>query len=180
MGKRMRMVGLRRKAGARFLCGKLASQRADAPLLVRRRAEVVGAERAWDQRSGFALGMAYHAGVLGPLDGDDAQRRYLAGERFAEARRRWGSVEGVPMRQVTQPGQGKPLRPDAPDDLALRVRETWRGATEALSGAGRLAFRAVDGVAVDDVFPAALLHDVAAREALCCGLDALADFFRVR
>lgn len=181
MGSRkLRMVGMRRKAGARFLCGKLASPRADAPLLVQQRAEIVGDERALDQRSGTALGLAYHAGALGEPDSDEAQRRYLAGEKFGDLRRRWASIESIPMRQVTQPGNGKPLRTDAPDDVAQRALRMWRAATEALSGAGREAFRVVDGVAVDDVLPAALLQPGQVREALCCGLDALADFFRVR
>lgn len=150
--------GRKREAGARFICGKLdRSARADAPLALSRRAEVVGAENAEDQRAGTALGIALFVGALGHYDsravgerGRQANaaplRRWFAGALFSRVHQQWARLEMIPPRSVAQPSGGRLLRDETTDEAAFRIRARWRDATAALSSAGLCAYRAVDAV----------------------------------
>lgn len=184
--------GRKREAGARFLSGGLKrSTRADAPLALSRRAAIVGAKNATDQRAGTALGIALFVGALGHYNAQaagekaraenaDALRRWIAGTLFSRVHQRWARVEAIPPRAVVQPCGGRVLVDDPTPEASRRAIAAWREATEALSGAGLPAYRVVDDVAITDTLPCDLLRaGSASAENLRRGLDVLADFFCV-
>lgn len=136
---------------------------------LRRRADLVGGENAYQPEAGYALGQLQLLGVI-------TRRQHDAGLALRTAWMRWASIAGVPPHQISQRNCGI-RRPDVDPELWAKARRQLEAAIDALQAcqAAQLVRAAVECVVMDDVLPPAFRDRARAVRALQLGLDALAD-----
>lgn len=163
--------GGKKKAGARYACGKLMPQAggpAHTPELEARRRDAVGDH--WQQpQAGYALGQLL-------LTGKITARQHDAGDKFGKLWREWQGMACVPPR-LPSTDRGAPCEVDPA--AWERVKNMVGGALACLDTCEPKALvkAAVDSCCLDDYWPQTAT--TIGANALRVGLDALADFFRI-
>jgi len=180
MARRKGRAGRKKKAGARYPSGKLKAANNVPDMLLQHRAKMACSDMANSLRpeAGYALGQLMLRGVI-------TTRQHDAGKAFRAAWMRWASLAGVAPHEVTQRSRVKP-RPDVDPEEWRRASEAYNRACDAVKACkpSRLVWSTVEAVVMDG-WPGnieqmtMLLGRRDAVAALCAGLSALANYYRM-
>jgi hypothetical protein len=169
----MARAGRKRKIGDRTPAGRIKAR--PEPIVpvfaLRRRADLVGGEYAYQPEAQYALGQLQLLGII-------VRRQHDAGLALRTAWMRWASIAGGPPHQISQRNAGI-QRPGVDPELWAKARRQLEAAIDAVQAcqAAQLVRAAVECVVMDDVLPPAFRDRAQAVRALQLRLDALADHF---